>query len=243
MENQCVAMKITELTGIQFDIEDKRTALIVVGSVERHGDHLPLGTDGIIPKYIVEKVTAELNLLVLPSIWYGSCKSIRNFPGTFDIDPDALLKYVRSVMLEANRNGIKLLVVINGHGGNSVPISMAARDVSSQTDLNIIVLDWWKELGTSVAGTFSAPGHAGENETSAMLAINEKSVNMNHAKMHIAVFPKFRLYSRALDLKLYSIALTGDARKATKEKGEVLLKAVVQDLIKLIKEAQGLIKL
>lgn len=235
-------MKITELTGNQFDIKDRGTALIVVGSVERHGDHLPLGTDGIIPKYIVEKAAAELNLMVLPPIWYGSCKSMRSFPGTFDIDPYTLSKYVRSVMLEANRNGVKLLVVLNGHGGNSVPISMAARDVSSKTDLSIIVLDWWKELGTSVAGTFSAPGHAGEDETSAMLAINEESVNMDRAKMHDAVFPKFRFYSRALDLKLYGIALTGDAKKATREKGEVLLKAVVQDLVKLIKEAQGLIK-
>jgi len=120
-------MKIVDITGSRFDGADKSVALLPVGSVERHGDHLPLGTDGTIPTHIAERAGDVLKCLVLPVVWYGSCKAMREFPGTFDIDSEALYKYLQSIMAEAHRNGVKLLVVINGHGGNTTPISMAAR--------------------------------------------------------------------------------------------------------------------
>jgi len=178
-----------------------------------------------------------------PVVWYGSCKAMREFPGTFDIDSEALYKYVYSVMAEAQRNRIKLLVVVNGHGGNTTPISMAAREVSSTSDLSVIVLDWWKELGTEKAKIFTSPGHAGEDETSTMLAISEGGVDMKRARAHEVTYPKFRIYSKRIDEELYRIALTGDARKATKDKGEELLDAVVKDLVAIVREAKRMLKL
>jgi creatinine amidohydrolase len=236
-------MKIVDITGSRFDGADKSVALLPVGSVERHGDHLPLGTDGTIPIHIAEKAGELLKCLILPVVWYGSCKAMREFPGTFDIDSEALYRYVQSIMAEAHRNGVKLLVVINGHGGNTTPISMAAREVSSNSDLSVIVLDWWKELGTEKLKTFTSPGHAGEDETSTMLAILEGSVDMKRARAHEVTYPKFRIYSKRIDEELYSIALTGNARKATRKKGEELLDAVVHDLTAIVKEARQMLGL
>jgi creatinine amidohydrolase len=236
-------MKIAEMTGSRFDKVDKSVALLPVGSLERHGDHLPLGTDGIIPMHIAERAGEVLNCLVLPTVWYGSCNAMRTFPGTFDIESEALFKYLKSIMVEANRNGVNLLVVVNGHGGNSTPLSMAARESSKDLDLSIIILDWWRELGTEKLKMFSSPGHAGEDETSAMLALLMGHVDMKKAKTYEVTFPKFKIYSNRMDKKLYGIALTGDAKKATRKKGDELLDAVVQDLITIIKEARQMLNL
>lgn len=235
-------MKIADMTGADFERMEKRTVLLPVGCVERHGDHLPLGTDGFIPEYIAEKAAERLGCMVLPTLWYGSCKAMKPFLGTFDLDSDCLYKFMRSLISEVHRNGFRLLCIVNGHGGNSTPLAMAARDISSRTDLSVIVVDWWKELGTAKMGMFEGPGHAGEDETSAMLALRPGGVRMENARAHLVEYPRFRLYSRKLDRRIYSVALTGDARKATAEKGAQLLDAVVEDLVKAVVEAQEMLK-
>ena len=234
-------MKIADMTGADFDRTEKRTVLLPVGCVERHGDHLPLGTDGFLPEHIAEMAAEKLGCLVLPTLWYGSCKAMKPFQGTFDLDSDCLYKFIRSLISEVHRNGFRLLCIVNGHGGNSTPLSMAARDISSRTDLSVMVLDWWKELGSEKSGLFEAPGHAGEDETSAMLALQPEKVRMERAGAHAVEYPRFRLYSRMLDRRIYSIALTGDAKKATADKGAQLLDVVVQDLVKAVLEAQDML--
>ncbi|MCX8182720.1 MAG: creatininase family protein [Candidatus Methanomethyliaceae archaeon] len=234
-------MEFEKLTGHDLERINRNLAVIPVGSLERHGDHLPLGTDTFIPQFISEKVSEVLDCLILPPVWYGSCKAMRNFLGTFDIQEEILYKYLKCIMVEANRNGIKLLVVVNGHGGNSVPIAMAAREVARETDLSVLVVDWWKDLGLEALSRFTSKGHAGEDETSAMLAVNADLVKMDLAKSYEVKYPSFKIYSKKLDDSLYKIALTGDATRADKEKGEELLKAVVADLIKIIEEAKRLI--
>ncbi|MBC7113304.1 MAG: creatininase family protein [Candidatus Methanomethyliales bacterium] len=234
-------MRAEKLTGLDFERAGMDIAILPVGSVERHGDHLPIGTDTLIPDFISQKVAETLNCLVLPPVWYGSCKAMRNFAGTFDIPEEVLYKYLKSIMVEARRNGIRLLVVVNGHGGNSVPIAMAAREATRETDLSVLVVDWWKDLGAESLSKFSSPGHAGEDETSAMLAVNSDIVKMDLAKSHEIQYPSFKLYSKKLDECLYRIALTGDATRASKDKGEELMKSVISDLIKIIEEAKRII--
>ena len=231
-------LKAETLTGYDFERTKKDTALLPVGSLERHGDHLPLGTDTLIPDFISQKVAESLDCLVLPPVWYGSCKAMRSFAGTFDIPEEVLYKYLKSIMVEAHRNGIRLLVVVNGHGGNSVPIAMAAREATRETDLSVLVVDWWKDLGAEALSKFSSPGHAGEDETSAMLAVNSDIVKMDLARLHEIQYLSFKIYSKKLDERLYKIALTGDATKASKEKGEELMGAVISDLIKVIEDAK-----
>lgn len=232
-------MKWASLTGPAFEDAKKEVAILPIGGIERHGDHLPLGTDGFLPAYIADEVEKELDAIVMPTLWYGSCNAMRDFPGTIDVDSMALTNYLASLMREINRNGVKILVVINGHGGNSTPINMAARRISAETPLSIIVLDWWKDLGSEKSHLFAFPGHAGEDETSAMLAVWEGGVDMQRALSNDVRYPAFKIHSRLLDSKIYKMAITGDATKATKEKGEALLRAAIADLVKIIKSAKA----
>ncbi|MCQ8892641.1 MAG: creatininase family protein, partial [Candidatus Methanosuratincola sp.] len=222
--------------GFDFEKVDKSVAILPVGSIERHGDHLPLGTDSELPEHIARRAADLTGAIVMPTIFYGSCHAMRGFPGTFDIDSEVLFKYIECILEEAWRNGIKLVVVLNGHGGNATPIQMAARQAASRTGLSVVVLDWWKDLGNSKKSLFSSPGHAGEDETSAMLAVDEGKVNIYLAGRHEVTYPEVKIYSKKIDERLYEIALTGDAKKATKEKGEELMSAVVEDLAKVIED-------
>jgi len=109
-------------------------------------------------------------------------------------------------------------VILNGHGGNAAPIQMAARAATHRdgAGIAVVAIDWWKELGTSKMALFKAPGHAGEDETSAMLAVAGERVKMNDATSYDAEYPRVRVYSRAMDGQIYAKALTGDATIATR---------------------------
>uniref|UniRef100_A0A7J3UZI0 Creatininase family protein n=1 Tax=Candidatus Methanosuratincola petrocarbonis (ex Vanwonterghem et al. 2016) TaxID=1867261 RepID=A0A7J3UZI0_9CREN len=229
-------MILKDMNGFDFEKVDKSVAILPVGSIERHGDHLPLGTDSELPEHIARRAADLTGAIVMPTIFYGSCHAMRGFLGTFDIDSEVLFKYIECILEEAWRNGIKLVVVLNGHGGNATPIQMAARQAASRTGLSVVVLDWWKDLGNSKKSLFSSPGHAGEDETSAMLAVDEGKVNIYLAGRHEVTYPEVKIYSKKIDERLYEIALTGDAKKATKEKGEELMSAVVEDLAKVIED-------
>jgi len=233
-----IIMEIKDITGKEFESVDKTVALLPVGSIERHGDHLPLGTDGELPSFIAREAGKRLGCIVLPTVWYGSCNAMRPFPGTFDLDQDALYKYIASIITEAERNGIRLLVILNGHGGNATPVQMAARAATHRdgAGMAVVALDWWKELGTSKLQLFKAPGHAGEDETSAMLAVAGGKVKMGDAIRFDAEYPRAKVYSKAIDRKIYPRALTGDATAANEDSGKELMAAAVEDLVSLVKE-------
>ena len=226
------------LCGHEFDLGERRLAFVAVGSVERHGDHLPLGTDVIAAHYIAEKAAEVLGADLFPPVWYGSCRGLRDFPGTIDVASEVLYLYVREVLKEIARNGYKVIVVVNGHGGNSRAVSEAARTVAEEYDVAIIVTDWWAELAQEKRRElFKHPGHAGEDETSIMLAIKPETVKMEYAKDHIAEVPKLKIYSKKVEESLYPNALLGAATKGSKERGKELLKAAVEELVKYVKEA------
>jgi len=225
------------LSGGKYDKEQKRIAVIAVGSVERHGNHLPLGTDTIAASYIAEKVAEKLNAHLFPPIWYGSCRGLREFPGTIDVPSEVLYLYIKEVLSEISRNGYKVILVVNGHGGNSRAVAEAARAVANESDTAIIVTNWWVDLARDkLKELFKHPGHAGEDETSVMLAIAPDAVDMKNAQDNIAELPKLRVYSRKIEKELYRNAVLGAATQASREKGEELLKAAINELADLVKE-------
>jgi creatinine amidohydrolase len=231
-------VRFWELTGQEADGADFSIMLLPVGAVERHGDHLPLGTDAMTALYVAERVAEKVRGLLLPPVWYGSCMAMRGHRGTFDVSQDVLATYVTEILREAWRNGARLVVVVNGHGGNTQALHYAARRVAGETELAVVVVDWWRDVAVEErARLFARPGHAGEDETSAMLVIAGDLVDMEAAGEAEASTLPIRIYHRGLEERIYSKALTGDARLASREKGEKWLEAVVDEIASKVLEA------
>lgn len=85
-------MRLSNMTWPQVETYFKSNdmVLISIGSIECHGRHMPLGTDTLIPDHLLEKIEKKSDVLIAPTIPYGACQSLSDFPGTIDIDCDIL---------------------------------------------------------------------------------------------------------------------------------------------------------
>ncbi len=198
-----------------------------VGSVEEHGDHLPLCTDSIQPEYIALEVAKKTGCLVAPPLRYGICNATRNFPGTITIQFETLYKIAHEILSELIRNGFNRIIVLSGHAGNShmVALRLAAQDVVIQNDeageegkIRIMVLsdfDFAEELTPKYAK--EKDGHAGTLETSRMMAIKPELIK---AKGEASVWRMPRFEVVAHPEHYFPSGVNGDPTAASAEKGQ-----------------------
>lgn len=244
------AVEVWELTGREFDEGRSKVAVVPVGSVERHGDHLPLGTDAIEAQWVARRVAEELGADLFPPIWYGVSPGLARFPGTINVSQQAFIAYVTDVLREVARNGYRLVVVINGHGGNTPALRAAIKDAAASTDAAYALFDWWRDAGReALARLFRSPGHAGEDETSAMLYIDGAHVRMEYASPHALPPELSRVYSsvyvesRRVEELYYPRAVLGDPTAASAERGREWLEAVVRDIVARVRDLMAVLGL
>ena len=157
--------------------ERTTTVLLPVGTLEAHGV-APNGSDILVPDSMALRMAAELDALVAPTINYGVNTGLDEFPGTFGISADVLRQTADAVMRGLHASGFKNIIVLNGHGPNFDPLNEAARDVFKTTDARVLVINWWSvtpDITEDVFGTQG--GHAGNNETAAVLALRPDLVH------------------------------------------------------------------
>ena len=95
------------------------TAILPLGATEQHGPHGPLGTDIMTAEYVSRVIGEKTDLPVLPVIPVGISDHHRQFPGTLWVPPPVFREYVYAVALSASSHGVRKLVMVNGHGGNT----------------------------------------------------------------------------------------------------------------------------
>jgi mycofactocin system creatininase family protein len=163
---------VTSLAGAVWPELPERPLLVVpLGSVEQHGQHLPLGTDTAVACAVAEAASGSLDgALLAPALAYGASGEHEGFPGTISIGTEALtgllVEYGRSACRWAGR-----VLVVNGHGGNldalraAVPLlRREGRDVA-----------WFP------CGVPGGDAHAGRTETSLMLHVEPEAVLADRA--------------------------------------------------------------
>jgi len=217
-------------------------AILAVGATEYHGDHLPYGTDTIVARRIAEEVAKRVNgLLVLPPIPYGMSLHYASFPIAVSLTSETLTKLLKEVFASLLSHGIRKLFIVNGHDGNIAPIEVATREFKVEhPEMKICVLEaWWTTAGELLPkGTFEVwdgLGHAGEGETSIMLAINLKLVEMKYARGTVPDLPSHVQIKWVFE-ELTPYGVTGDPSKATKEKGEKMMRALIDHVASFIEE-------
>ncbi len=146
-------------------------ALLPVGTIEAHGV-TSLGTDNEIPTRLSEALAERLNALVAPTIPYGVTAHLGALAGGTHVAAPVFTDYVAAVIAALAHQGIQNVIVMNGHGGNTEALREATRRAHEDTGVFVAVFNWWIEMKPFVEESLGAPGgHAGVDETAAMIAI------------------------------------------------------------------------
>lgn len=164
-------------------------AIVVMptGAVEQHGPHLPTGTDSILSAAVCEAAahlaakSSTRDFVLAPGVPMGASDHHLPFGGTISLKPKTLMTVLSDIMLSMHSSGAKRLVIVNGHGGNVGICHAAAAAVAAHTDLEVAQLNYWM-LTESDVGQDAAheptlvPGHAGQFETSLIMAVRPELV-------------------------------------------------------------------
>jgi creatinine amidohydrolase len=232
-------------------LKEVDTVVIPLGTVEQHGPHLPVGTDAIIPITVAKRLAEKIKVLVAPPIYYGNSLSMSDMKGVFTVTPDSLANLLLDLCKSFAKQGFKKIVFLNGHGGNEQVLSFIGQKARIETGALIVRIDWWHIIDEDILKICeSAVAHADEGETSMMLACRPDIVNMKKAtkddtsekltktlmggksKNVPPVFVPFTKWSKT--------GLIGDATKASKAKGEKIMKAVVDKIVHFLKQLDKL---
>jgi creatinine amidohydrolase/Fe(II)-dependent formamide hydrolase-like protein len=245
--------RLAELTWPQARrrFREVDVALLPVGAIEQHGPHLPLDIDSWDAAYQCEQVAlacTEPRPLVLPGIPYGVSYHHEDFPGTLSVSPDTLAQMVYEVGMSAARNGIRKLVIVNGHGGNQAALSFAAQKINRDAHI-FTAVDTGETSDAEISALLETGGdaHAGEYETSTALATRPHLVFLEHATRED---PRFD--SRFLDFdsdvslewfvrtaRISDSGVLGDPTLATAEKGHRIWKITIDNLVELVEHLKG----
>jgi creatinine amidohydrolase len=239
-------MQWEQLTATDFANAAKETGVCILslGVLEKHSEHLPLGTDYLIGHRVACLAAEREPAVVFPPFYFGQIYEARCFPGAFTVPPDLLLELLQSVLDEIGRNGFRKIILFNAHGGNThflrflaqsqlwvqkpYTLYMPTQAISPEAE------NQWEAMRTTDYG-----GHACEEETSMVLGIYPELVKMDRIPAQPAK-PLGRIgtlpptYTGSWWYADYPDHYAGDARSATIEKGQFLINAMADNLAKYI---------
>src|SRR5512143_2967910 len=114
-------MQWEQLTATDFAKAARETGVCVLslGVLEKHSEHLPLGTDYLVGHGVACLAAEREPAVVFPPFYFGQIYEARCFPGALTLKPTLLLELITSVMDEIGRNGFKKIILLNAHGGNN----------------------------------------------------------------------------------------------------------------------------
>lgn len=235
-------MFLDEMTMKEFEerVNDKSVVILPIGAVEEHGAHLPLCTDSVQPEYVVQEVAKRTGAFIAPMIKYGVCSSTKNFPGTISLSFDTLRSLIYDVTSELVRNGFRNIVILTGHAGrlHMAALRLAAQKVVDEhPETKVMVLsDYDIAYNLKFEEIPEGDGHSGMIETSRVMAVRGGLVK-GKGEEHFPDFPRFRVVKDPE--RYFPSGVMGDPTKASKEFGERMNNAIIDELEALIKEMVG----
>lgn len=232
---------------------NKENVVIIqpMGSIEQHGAHLPLVVDAAIGIGVLARALTKLDAAIaayaLPPLYYGKSNEHNSFAGTITLSTQTMLAVLTDIAESVYRAGFRKLALMNSHGGQPQILEIIARDFHEKyPDFCIFPLFTWrvpnvaKELLTEKELEFGI--HAGDAETSLMLALLPDQVKMELA---VTEYPHNLPHNSLLSMEsanpfawvmrdLSKSGVLGDAKAATKEKGEQMLESLATGWVQLI---------
>ncbi len=232
-----------ELTGPDFVEAIKRsqgTCLLPFGILEKHGPHMPIGTDLLNVRYTALHAAEQQYTVVFPEYYFGQISEARHEPGTIAYSRDLQLALLQATTDEMARNGCKKILILNGHGGNDSLLPYFAQSQLDKPHDYVVYL--YGERTPASGGPkkkTTTDMHAGESETSKMMivrpdllredrAASESGGDQHRQNLPEGVYTGIWWYARFPD------HYAGDGSAASQELGEYQMKWWVDSVSKVI---------
>lgn len=224
-----------------------------VGAIEQHGPHLPLVVDAAIGVAVLgralEKLSSSIPVYALPPLSYGKSNEHWHFPGTITLTAQTLMTTLMEVAESVYRAGFRKLVLMNSHGGQPQIMEIVARDLHQKyEDFAVFPVFTWR-VPHQVTRLLSPQErefgiHAGDAETSLMLAILPEQVRMERAQPE---YPPPLPVDSLLSLEgsvpfawttrdISRSGTIGDPTTATREKGKQILESVSDGWVQVLED-------
>jgi creatinine amidohydrolase len=243
-------MQWTDLTGPQLMAareECKGVCLLPVGSLESHGKHLPVGTDGLTTEALCSAAAEVEPVVVAPMIWYSHVREMKATIGAIALDTSLLMPLVETVCDEIARNGFRKVIIVNHHGGNRYWLPLLMQDMGG-SGKEYLAVQYHANLFRPHADLRDSDvpeHHAGELETSLGLHVHPEAMDMDALKdvgdRDGEALPIADLtgYTPVEWYSMYPKAYAGDGKPATEEKGRVIFDGEVKRLVNAIRAVKA----
>ncbi len=246
-------MFLEEMKWPEVDALDREKVIAVacISALEQHSAHLPVSTDYLIGSEIERRVERELprTLLCLPPLWLGCSSHHMDFAGTISISVETMSRLLQDVVASVMKHGFRKLLILNSHGGNRATLGYTIQSIGhSYPDALIVGATYWdlvnKELWQARETEFGGMGHACELETSILLNIAPKLVDLSKAEpdgmtLSESEFGRNEMLSSPAVAVYKTFAETsrhgghGDPRSASADKGERFLQIITAGVKRL----------
>lgn len=216
--------------------ESSDLAILPIGSTEQHGPHLPMCTDYVVATEISKLIAEKTGAYLLPTLPISTCYEHKGKKGSVWMRPNTFYNVLQDIVLCLKDQGFKRVAVVLGHGGIFVA-TPAIRELNAMyDDLKVAKIDFLNFFGTKeMMETLESPNnlHACEYETSLMLYLREELVKKDKIKDadFVPQYPRDFLNYVSL-VKLSDTGVWGEPSLGTKEKGEKVVKILVEESIK-----------
>jgi creatinine amidohydrolase len=242
-------VKWEELTAEDFRQaiqQSKGTCLLPFGILEKHGPHLPLGTDLLNVRYAALHAAEQEFAVVFPEYYFGQIFEAKHEPGTVAYSMELQLKLLQETTDEMARNGCKKVIIVNGHGGNEHLLPYFAQaQMASPKDYVVYVLEGERSRpGGPAKKSTGIDYHAGENETSNTLYTHPELTHIDRAGRESGAdqkrqnLPDF-LYTGIWWYARFPNHYSGDGSVATKELGEWNVQGWISTIVEGIRAVKA----
>ena len=248
--------KWEELTAPDFVkavSQSDKVCILPLGVIEKHGPHMPLGTDLIDVRALVVEAVKQEYAVVYPEFYAGQINEARHQPGTISYSPDLIWQMLLETCTEIARNGFEKIIFVNGHGGNNSLLPYFSMSLLSEERDFVVYLFQPKtdpeehekvgklidELPSDAEG-----GHADTGETSMMLTIRTDLVKMDKANAQSGE-DQNRLsnlensYTGIWWYARFPNHYAGNAKYANQELGRAIMAEDVNQLVRMVREAKA----
>ncbi|MGI5237905.1 creatininase family protein [Dactylosporangium sp. CA-139066] len=171
-------LELTSMTwpDVRAALPSVKLAIVPIGSTEQHGPHLSLETDAAVANGLAHRLATELGdqALLCPLMPYGLSEHHFAFPGSLTLRPATLIALLKDIAESLVHWGVPRILVVNGHGGNTDAVRLAAREVRRDTGA-LMAHMMWSDVARDEAGKHVGDlgwGHACEAETSVVMVVN-----------------------------------------------------------------------